>query len=112
MKTRRCAKDGKTRDRPLAACAICMRSATLCTPARLAQRARGPQAPYTHPALGRHAGSSSRPWSSHLLRAPRKPDVNPLMYYSEFTLDGRWNVDDVQKKMVDEFNNLTYGESS
>ncbi len=26
------------------------------------------------------------------------------MYYSEFTLDGRWNVDDVQKKMVDEFN--------
>ncbi|MDJ0851204.1 MAG: guanitoxin biosynthesis MBL fold metallo-hydrolase GntH [Myxococcota bacterium] len=34
---------------------------------------------------------------------PPEPGVDPLMYYSKETLNGRWNVDDVQKEMVDEF---------
>ena len=30
-------------------------------------------------------------------------DVDPLMYYSKETLDGRWDVSDVEKKMKEEF---------
>ncbi len=48
--------------------------------------------------------------SAYSVAGPRpvpfpEPDEDPLQYYSEETLSGRWDVDDVQKKMVDEFKN-------
>ena len=46
--------------------------------------------------------------SAYSVAGPRpvpfpEPDEDPLQYYSKETLSGRWDVDDVQKKMVDEF---------